>query len=168
MRKIIKGAPVVIKAMLLPVLFCGLLYSCGDSAVYEEYVEIPDKGWHKDSSLTFEVEIEDTNAAYQVVWYLRNNNAYPYRNIFLFRKIASERGVEFADTSEFFLADPYGKWLGKGVGELKTNTWPFKKQLIYFNKEGKYTFTLQQAMRTEYLEGVEDVGLGVFKVDTEE
>lgn len=144
------------------------LHSCGEQAVYEQFRSVSERGWYKDSVVTFDVEIEDTTAAYQVVWYLRNNNDYPYSNIYLFRKIASERGVEFADTAEFFLADPYGRWLGKGVGELKTNTWPFRKDLLYFNREGTYTFSLQQAMRTDYLEGVEDVGLGVFKVDTEE
>lgn len=151
-------------AALLFALMAALLTACGPDAVYEEYVEVPESGWYRDSTITFSVEIEDTASPYQVVWYLRNNNEYAYSNIYLFRKVSSQRGVEFSDTAQFALADAYGKWLGKGVGELKTNTWPFKQQLLFFNHEGTYTFTLRQAMRTDYLRGVEDVGLGIFKV----
>lgn len=149
-------------------LLMALLWACDSPPMYEEYVELPEKGWYRDSSLTFTVDIEDTSSAYQVVWYLRNNDNYEYSNIWLFRSVTSERGTEFGDTAEFYLADPYGKWLGKGVGELKTNTWPFKKQLLRFNRTGEYTFSLQQAMRTDYLQGVENVGLGIYKIDEKE
>lgn len=144
-----------------------LMASCDERPMYEEYVTVSEKGWFKDSTVSFSVEIEDTTKPYQVVWYLRNNNQYPFSNIYLFRKVTSEQGIEFSDTAQYYLADAYGKWLGKGVGEVKTNTWPFKQQLLFFNEAGTYTFTLQQAMRTEYLKGVEDVGLGIYKVDTE-
>ncbi len=144
------------------------LYSCDEPALYEEYVAIPDQGWHQDSVVTFEVMIEDTASAYRVGWHLRNNNNYPYSNIFLFREVTSQRGREFADTAEFMLADPYGKWLGKGVGELKTNSWPFKDQLLMFKQPGAYVFKLQQAMYPEYLQGLEDVGLSIYKVSPED
>ena len=159
---------VSIKAKILGLLFLTAITSCEEQPVYEEFVEVSQQGWYKDSVINFEVEISDTNAAYQVVWYLRNNDNYPYSNIYLFRKVSSQRGIEFGDTAEFTLADPYGKWLGKGVGELKTNTWPFKEQLLFFRSKGTYTFSLQQAMRADYLEGVEDVGLGIYKVESEE
>lgn len=126
---------------------------------------VPEKGWFKDSTITFEVPIEDTLADYQIVWHLRNNDDYEFSNIFLFRSVNSDRGGEFGDTAEFVLADAYGKWLGKGVGELKTNTWPFKDGILRFNRSGNYIFTLQQAMRVDHLIGVEDVGLGVYKLD---
>jgi len=136
--------------------------------MYEEYVEVSDSGWHADSVVHFTVDIEDTAAAYQVAWHLRHNSNYPYSNIFLFREVESEKGIEFADTAEFPLADAYGKWLGKGVGELKTNTWPYKKQLLLFNEPGEYRFSLQQAMRTERLTGLEDIGLSIYKVKPED
>lgn len=142
-----------------------MLTACGPKAVYEEYVDIPKKGWYKDSAVSFEVDVKDTSAAYEIVWYLRNNDQYEYSNIYLFRNVRSKRGTEFADTAQFLLADPYGKWLGKGVGELKTNTWPFKTGYLRFRHGGKYIFTLQQAMRTDYLKGVENVGLGIFKLE---
>lgn len=150
---------------MLVLLAATVLASCGPSPIYEDYVPISKNGWHKDSLVSFTVEIDDTLATYQIVWHLRNNDDYEFSNVYLFRAVASDRGLEFSDTAQFDLADAYGKWLGKGVGELKTNTWPFKQGYLQFNRSGNYTFTLQQAMRVEYLKGVEDVGLGVYKIE---
>jgi len=154
-----------VKANFIIAILAFVVVGCDPAPMYEEYVEVSGNGWHQDSTVTFEVNIDDTLSAYQVVWYLRNNDDYEYSNIFLFRSVSSDRGSEFGDTAEFVLADAYGKWLGKGVGELKTNTWPYKEGVLRFKRSGNYTFTLQQAMRTDFLKGVEDVGLGIYKLE---
>lgn len=153
------------KNSFLALMALLMLVACDPKPIYEEYVSVPGNEWSADSTLSFEVNIEDTTAVYQVVWHLRNNDNYEYSNIYLFRNVKSNRGVEFADTAQFMLADLYGKWLGKGIGELKTNTWPFKNGYLQFKHSGKYIFSLQQAMRTDKLKGVEDVGLGIYKLD---
>lgn len=142
-----------------------LMVSCDPAPIYEEYIAVTNNEWDADSNVSFEVTIEDTSAVYQAVLHIRNNNDYAYSNIYLFRSVESDRGVEFADTAQFVLADSYGKWLGKGVGELKTNSWPFKNGYLRFKNSGKYIFTMQQAMRADKLKGVEDVGLGIYKLN---
>lgn len=156
-----------LKNSLKLIALMSVVWACGPSPIYEEYVSVSKNSWDADSVVSFKVDIEDTNAVYQIVWYLRNNDDYEYSNIYLFRNVFSEKGPEFADTANFMLADPYGKWLGKGVGELKTNTWPFKNGYLKFKHCGTYVFNLQQAMRTSTLTGVEDVGLGIYKIDPE-
>lgn len=165
-----RKTPIRISLKQLGVLFlAGLLASaCGRPAVYEEHVEIPGKGWYKDSVISFEVEISDTSSGYELMLYLRNNDDYPYSNIYFFRSVASDRGTEFGDTAEYLLADPYGKWLGKGTGAIRSHEWPYRESKVFFNQSGTYTFSLQHAMRTDYLEGVESVGLGVFKAENRE
>jgi gliding motility-associated lipoprotein GldH len=142
--------------------------SCGRTAVYEEHVQIPGNAWYKDSVVSFEVEISDTSVGYDLMLYLRNNNDYTYSNIYFFRSVASNRGTEFADTSEYLMADPYGKWLGKGAGAIRSHEWPYRESKVFFNQSGTYTFNVQHAMRTDYLEGVESIGLGVFKAENRE
>lgn len=156
--RIIRNSIALIAAMALAV-------ACDPTPMYEEYVSVPGNSWQADSTISFEVEITDTTGVYQAIWHLRNNDDYEWSNIYLFRDVKSDRGVEYADTAQFILADNYGKWLGKGVGELKTNSWPFKSGYLRFRHSGKYTFTLQQAMRTPSLKGVEDVGLGIYKLE---
>lgn len=146
--------------------FVWLLTSCNSKPYYEEYIEIPVSGWHEDSVAQFKLKVDDTISDFLVGINLRNNNQYPFSNIYLFREIYSPKGLEFRDTMEFFLADAYGQWLGKGVGELKTNQWQFASRGLRFKKRGTYTFTLTQAMREENLIGVEDVGITIFKSDS--
>ncbi len=153
--------------ILLPVLFITL-GGCGEKPVYEAYVAIPESGWQADSIVTFDVPVKDTSEGLLIQLNLRNNSDYPYSNIYLFREIRSSRGVEFRDTVQYPIADPYGKWLGDGLGELKTHHWPYSPRALHFRKPGRYIFTVQQAMRQEVLPGVEDVGLTIFKNSSEE
>jgi gliding motility-associated lipoprotein GldH len=67
------------------------------------------------------------------------------------------------DTIEVILADNRGKWLGSGLGDI----WDLQqiyKENIRFAQQGRYTFEYQQAMRTEKLPFILDVGLRVEKV----
>jgi len=111
----------------------------------------------------FEVEIEDTMSFYAVFFNLRANNNYPNSNLYLFRTIYSEEGIEYRDTANLTLADPYGRWLGEGVGDLKTFQRIYRKQPLRFAKPGTYTFEFVQAMRIDPLQGVEDIGLSIYK-----
>ena len=154
---------------IVPLVLAGLMATaCGPRAVYEDHVKIPARGWYKDSIISFELEISDTSSGYELMLYLRNNNDYPYSNVYFFRSVSSDRGTEFGDTSEYLMADPYGKWLGTGTGEIRSHEWPFRDSQVFFKRSGSYTFNIQHAMRTDYLKGVESIGLRVFKVENKE
>jgi gliding motility-associated lipoprotein GldH len=148
------------------VFFMGAMafVSCTDNSIYDGFITHPKIGWHQDSVIAFEVDIKDTTTRYDITITMRNNNDYPYSNLFLFRQIHTKAGVEFYDTAQYLLADKYGKWLGKGVGSLKTSEFTFKNQALRFAKMGTYTFTLQHGMRNEWLVGIEDVGLRLVPV----
>jgi gliding motility-associated lipoprotein GldH len=131
--------------------------------MYESYLDVNSKGWHQDSTASFEVTIDDTTAAYMVIFNLRANDDYPYSNLYLFREIQSETVLEYQDTAAVKLADEYGRWLGDGLGELKTFSRAYRAQPLRFNRRGTYTFSFTHAMRVEVLKGVEDVGLTLYK-----
>ncbi len=139
------------------------LVACGPEPLYDAYVSIPEKGWHQDSTIQFSVNIEDVDARYYVEVSVRNNADYPNRNLWFFRSIASEQGIEYQDTAQYFLADEYGAWTGKGLGALKTSNYPYRRNALHFAEKGMYTFTFTQAMRAERLEGIEDIGLRIYK-----
>jgi gliding motility-associated lipoprotein GldH len=142
-----------------------LFSSCNESPYFEEYLSVGEAGWQADSTASFQVEIEDTTCSYALVFNLRANNNYPYSNLYLFRKILSEESTEYADTAQIFLADAYGRWLGDGIGALKTFQRPYRKNPLSFRKKGLYTFEFSQAMRTNALDGVEEVGLTIYKIE---
>lgn len=142
--------------------------ACSERPYFEQYLPVSKQGWHLDSAASFEVEIKDTTSTYAVLFNLRANDAYPYSNIYLFRSVFSDDGLEYQDTAQVILADAYGKWLGDGIGELKTFTRPFRAQPLRFNRRGTYTFKFVQGMRDTLLTGVEDVGLTIYKEENDE
>lgn len=146
--------------------FAGLLIllhgACEQSPVYEEYLQVEEKGWHQDSTAEFQVEIADTSRPYVVQFNLRANDQYPYSNLYLFREVSSAADLEYRDTAQIILANRYGEWLGDGIGDLKTFQRPFRNQPLLFNEPGVYTFSFTQAMRETRLEGVKSVGLTIY------
>ena len=66
------------------------------------------------------------------------------------------------DTIECILADPSGKWLGDGSGDIWDNLILFKKN-VRFKQIGTYKFRYEQAMRMPLLPMIMDVGLRIEK-----
>lgn len=144
-----------------------LLGACGNPPVFDQY-QNTNNVWHKDSVLHFTVAITDTSAPYGISVKFRHNAQYPYANLYMFRKIESTTGIAYQDTVNFQLADASGKWLGSGIGELKTVIRRYRKEAVWFSAPGKYTFTLQHGMRVDNLPGIEQVGLEVVKLEEEQ
>ncbi len=155
----------MIRSSLFFILLLGLV-ACGNQPTFDAFERIGGS-WHADSILEFTVPISDVDQTYAVNVKLRHDANYPFANMYMFRKITSANGLEYQDTVNFIVADDRGKWLGKGVGEVKTMVWPYRANTLKFNTPGKYTFILQQGMRQEELPGVIDVGLEVFVVPEE-
>jgi gliding motility-associated lipoprotein GldH len=141
------------------------LLSCTSPPAYEAYQEVGTKGWHQDSAAVFQVKIQDTARPYVVTFHLRTNQAYPYSNLYLFRSISSQERTEYSDTANVKLADKYGRWLGEGMGDLRTFHRPFRGQPLRFSQPGSYTFRFKHAMRRPYLPGVKAVGLTLKQYD---
>lgn len=99
---------------------------------------------------------------YNLNMHIRNKNNYAYSNIWLFVNIASPNGEQLIDTVEFTLAEPSGKWLGSGLGDLFDNKLPYK-QNIAFPDSGTYQISIQQGMRDDVLNGIDAVGISIEK-----
>lgn len=110
--------------------------------------------------MVFSVEIEDTLSPCSFFMNIRHNSAYPYSNIYVFLKTQFPDSTLASDTAEFILQGAGGKWLGSGLGDLYDNQIRFKKGLR-FPQRGRYTFTIEQAMREETLPGIKSIGLRI-------
>ena len=156
-------------AHLTSFLFLALVFmsSCGKAPMYDSFMSI-ENGWHSDSVLTFNVPVKDIESQYYVSMNVRHNADYPYQNLYLFRTISSASGIEYQDTVDLTLADDRGKWLGEGIGELKTMAFAYGRGGLRFTNIGKYTFTLQQGMRDTLLSGITDVGLTIELIEEQE
>ena len=137
-----------------------LFMACNSKVFYFEKNTIQDEAWDMKTSYAYPVEVTDTTRLYNFHINVRNTVDYPYANIFFFVKTTFPTGAIAMDTVECMLAEPDGKWLGKGTGRIYDNMFLFRENII-FPMKGKYEFEITHGMRDTVIKGVSDVGLRI-------
>lgn len=141
-----------------------LLFSaCQKGSIYHRSVVIPAKGWDMNVPLVFADTLpEHTPTVLKRELSLRNNNAFPYQNIWLYIQTQTSFGIK-VDTINWQLATSDGNWLGKGWGSLYIHTYelpdlvlPTGDTLPWFKVE------LVHGLRDSLLTGVSDLGLRLY------
>lgn len=150
------------------VLLIGFSFfaSCDSKRVYDEYESVQ-RGWNKDSVVTFKLGELDSLKAYDLFINIRNNSDYKYSNLFLITEIQFPKGKVISDTLEYEMAAPDGSWLGTGFGDVKESKLWYKEN-VRFTEPGEYEVRIQQAMREngevdgiDNLKGITDVGFRI-------
>ena len=117
--------------------------------------------WPKKAEQKFDFVIADAEAPKNIIFVVRNNNDYPYSNIrFIVNFMEAGAKKKTTDTLNYVLAKPNGEWLGKGFGDTKETLFQYKVN-YKFPKNGGYSIGIIQAMRTDSLKGIEDIGVKI-------
>lgn len=137
---------------------------CSDQVVFQEDVPVPGGAWQSGFIPEFAFDITDTVSRHDVYIDVRHTGEYPYSDLYLFVDLTGPGGRAMRDTVECILADPTGRWLGKGAGFIFSDR--IQAKVLYklrnrFPGRGRYTMKLQQAMRVDPLPAVIDVGVSV-------
>lgn len=124
---------------------------------------MPDGRWERNWSPTFSFEVYDTLGPHDIYLDLRHTGDYPFSNIYTFVTLKGPGGGVLVDTVECLLADPTGRWYGEGGGFIRSYR---KAHVLYrmhnrFPRKGRFTITLEQAMRMDSLPGIIDVGVSI-------
>lgn len=153
------------------VALVGIVFmvSCDDSIVQSDFKATTNGYWNKDSIVEFNFSGLDTLQTHQMFIHIRNDNTFPYSNLFLIAALEYPNGDTVTDTLEYLMAQPDGTWLGKGYGSIKENKLWYKENIV-FPSSGVYTLRLSHAMRKNgnvegdvNLEGITDVGFEIVK-----
>ena len=164
--------PKSFKTLLLKKPFCTfllgllLLAGCAKIDLYEKIVPIPGQAWQSSFQPSFQFQIEDTSTAYQLFLILRHNNLYGYNNIWLNVHRQSPDGKVSTVPYELQLATNEKGWLAEGMDDLYVHRIPLTppaNDTFYFNRAGKYTFTIEHTMREDPLQHMMNVGLRIEK-----
>ena len=150
--------------------FCFLL-SCVDRNTVRIDKEILN-GWNLEEPIKF--EITDTiDFSSNIFFYVRNNNDYPFSNIFLIASLKSNKKVYETDTLEYVMANNKGEWLGKGFSTIKESKLSWKRNWKPFFSP-PYIFEIKQANRKigqikgdKNLFGILSLGLSIEKISNE-
>lgn len=154
-----------LRSSFLFVLLALTLFSCDKKRVFDEYKSVG-KAWHKDSIVTFDLPEIDTTKTYNLFVNLRDNDDYPYSNLFLIVSVDQPDGLTKVDTLEYLMADEEGNLLGNGFSDIKESKLYYKEKVKF--KKGKYQIRIKQAVRetgkvqgVEALKGITEVGFRI-------
>ena len=149
----------------IPASAALLLAACTTNVVYQADAPIPQGAWDNALKPEFAFDITDTVSKHDVFIDVRHTGDYAYSNLYLFVDLEGPGGRAKRDTVECLLADPMGRWYGKGTGFIFAQRTRHAKVLYRlgnrFPASGRYTIRLEQAMRDNPLPGIIDVGVSV-------
>lgn len=137
--------------------------ACNENTVYHSYQTLPEEGWAKSDTLSFQIPIIDSvPPTMRLFAEVRNRSNYPYRNLHLFISQNLQDSTVFQiDTLTINLADSTGKWKGKGWGSIYQSAIFFKS--VRPLHSGNYTFKIISGMKDEMMNGLNDIGIRVEK-----
>ncbi|MCA6421203.1 MAG: gliding motility lipoprotein GldH [Flavobacterium sp.] len=152
------------------VLLLLLVTSCDKKRVFDEYKSVG-KSWHKDSIVTFELPKLDSKKAYNLYVNIRDNDDYPFNNLFLIVSLEQPNKKIKVDTLEYQMTNPDGTLLGDGFTDIKENKL-FYKGKESFTQKGIYKIHIKHAVRqtgkisgVATLNGVSDVGFRIESIE---
>lgn len=146
--------------LLVGVLMCT---GCQKGSIYHHSVVIPAKGWDMNKKLIFSDTLPattPTNLHRQLT--LRNNNAFPYQNVWIYIKTSTSDSTR-VDSINWQLAKQDGSWLGKGWGSLYTHTYDLPD--LHLTKSDTlrwFRMELMHGLRDSLLSGISDIGLRMY------
>jgi gliding motility-associated lipoprotein GldH len=158
-----------LKTSLFYLLTLILLVSCDKKRVFDEYHSVG-KSWNKDTIVSFDLPKVDTKKTYNLYLNLRDNNDYPYNNIFLIVSLQQPNKKTIVDTLEYQMADPEGNLLGDGFTDVKESKLVYKEGFRFM--PGAYKVQIKQAIRQTgkvtgvvQLDGITEVGFRIEKTN---
>lgn len=142
-----------------------LLAACTSGVVFQADMPIANGAWDTSFKPEFSFDIADTVGKHDVYIDVRHTGDYAYSDLYLFIDLDGPGGRNMRDTVECLLADPMGRWLGKGTGFIFASRTHDAKVLYRlgnrFPAAGRYTIRIEQGMRDNPLPGIIDVGVSI-------
>lgn len=139
-----------------------LVAGCDPARIYEQNHDFEKRCWKASEKPEFSFLISDTTVAYNLYANIRNDNEYPFSNLYFTFQLSDTTGIiqEKLRSAELFDRKT-GKPLGSsGIGFLFDNR-VLLLEKYRFIRPGTYTIRLEHFMRTDTLCGIRAVGLRV-------
>lgn len=160
----------MLKNSLVLLLLCLCFVSCDKNRVFDDYKSVGNS-WHKDSVVTFNLPELDKDKSYNLFLNVRDNDEYPFNNLFLIVSLEQPDKKIRVDTLEYSMTNPDGTLLGEGFSDIKESKL-FYKANEKFSQKGIYKIHIKQAVRENgkiegvtQLKGITDVG---FRIESKE
>lgn len=151
--------------LLFVVLSSCIFAACQPVPHYQKVEPVPQNAWSYSFRPVFTFTITDSTAQYQPYFIIRHTQAYPYNNIWLWLYIKTpDDTTTHKARINITLAEPNGKWLGRGVGAIYEQRMPVSLgDSINLSHPGTYQVGMEQNMRLNPLPEILHIGMRVEK-----
>ena len=122
---------------------------------------MPEESWNRYNVIEFTAPIPDSGL-YKVTLNIRHTTDFETANLWCFVTTRSHASQQLKDTVNIKIAEPDGRWLGKG-GSIKSIEQPVNRNPVLLPR-GDVRFRIEQGMRIEEMKGVKNVGLRIEKI----
>lgn len=151
--------------IFIALLVFVMLAGCLPSPYYQRVDTVPGAAWDYSFKPVFHVEVTDTNAVYKPYFIIRHTQGYPFNNVWM---LVSVKGpgdkAAHRERVNIVLAEPSGKWMGRGMGEVYEQRLSMKlEDTAFLRRKGVWEITLEQNMRVNPLPEVLSTGIRVEK-----
>ena len=152
------------RSLIVSFVIIFSLISCSRGKVYEKHHKLENFTWKRiDSSIFFEVEIEDTTSNYDVYIAVRYIDGINLDHIETGLSIYTPDGAEYYDEYKIRLVNNDGSYRGSVAGDI----WDLSEMLIKnmpFAKSGTYKFEIENLTGNKYeTRGIMEIGLIIKK-----
>ena len=124
--------------------------ACQNNTYYHSYQSASTAGWHKNDTFVYSLPTLINSMDYDYEIGIRHKDTYKYRDLWL---------TINQDTLHLYLADSIGIWQGKGIGNTKQLTLPWKNNQSSQDSIDK--FRIVHIMRDSILPDILDIGLQI-------
>jgi gliding motility-associated lipoprotein GldH len=149
---------------LLVLVLCTCA-GCLPAPYFQKQEAIPQYAWAYAFKPSFTFDITDTISGYQPYFLIRHSQSYPYSNVWLWVYVKSPAdSLPRKERVNLVLAEPSGKWLGRGMGEIYEQRIRIDfSDSVKFNRKGTYQVSMEQNMRINPLPDIMNVGFSLVK-----
>ena len=141
----------------------SLCVGCQNQPTHHHIWDI-DETWAYSDSLTFELDVADTNQYYSMYLVVVHQKEYDYQNLYLNWTIDYPSGLRQEQLFNIDLADKFGQWLGQCSRSSCKIDRPLNEG-FRFNELGTHTFTVHQHTRDEQLSYIERIEVDMYRLN---
>ena len=146
-------------AFLIALMFLLVGCSSPSDLLFET---LPKEGWEQNQWVAFSYTHRLPEKEVALHWVLRHDDDYPFSNIHFIANWRNPKGVEETDTLSYLLAQPDGKWLGKGL-YIREHRLPFVERFL-LDEPGIYQFRIRPAVRATEMLVADNILLGIHQI----
>jgi gliding motility-associated lipoprotein GldH len=136
--------------------------SCDKLRIMEVNQQIAGYKWDYADPKTFEADIKDTTAHYNLYINVRHSFQFDWRNAWVKIETTFPDGKSFEKRINLVLSEPDGHWLGDCLGDNCDMQLSIQQNAI-FPQAGKYKFKITQDMRVNPLTKIKSIGMRIEK-----